>query len=41
MYGTKDKNVLWLVVRPERERLPGRPRHRQDDIKIDLKEIRC
>jgi hypothetical protein len=40
MHGTKDKNMLWLVRRPERERLLGRPRHRQgDDIKIDLKEI--
>jgi hypothetical protein len=29
-----------LVGRPERERLLGKPRHRQDDdIKTDLKEI--
>jgi hypothetical protein len=40
MCATKDKNVLWLVRRPERRRLLGRPRNRQDDdIKIDLKEI--
>jgi hypothetical protein len=38
MHGTKDKSVLWLVGRPEREGLLGR--HRQDDdIKIDLKEM--
>jgi len=40
MHGTKDRNILWLVGRPERERLLERPRHRKDDdIKIDLKEI--
>jgi hypothetical protein len=40
MQGTKDRNMLWLVGRCERERLLGRPRHRQDvDIKIYLKEI--
>lgn len=40
MHGTKDKNMLWLEVRPEKERLLGRSRHGQDDdIKINLKEI--
>ena len=39
MHGTKDKTMLLFVGRPERERLLGRPRRRQDDdIKIDLKE---
>jgi hypothetical protein len=28
MHGTKEKNMLCLVGRPERERLLGRPRHR-------------
>jgi hypothetical protein len=40
MHGTKDKNMLWLVGRPDRGRLLGRPRNRQDgDVKIDFKAI--
>jgi len=37
MHGTEDKTMLWLVGRPERERLLGRDRQ-DDGIKIDLKE---
>jgi len=42
MYGGEERRMQGLVQKPEGKRPLGRPRRRQDDnIKMDLQEVRC